>query len=117
MCTEQSKPPAKPEVLTHHIPKLLLQNDISRLGDAPEDQPGSLLRGDGDLLAGAHIFDGAFSGGDLILPQQNGVGNAQFVRVRHLLLEFLLLAVELHPDTGLPQGSVSYTHLTLPTKA
>ena len=62
-----------------------------------------LSGGELHLLAGGQVLHGAHAGGDLILPQEYGVGDGQLIGVGDLLLELLLLGVDLGADAGLPQ--------------
>ena len=56
------------------------------------------------LLAGGHVLAGHHAGVDLVLAQEDDVGDAQLVGVGDLLFELLLLAVELGADAVFPQG-------------
>ena len=56
------------------------------------------------LLAGSHVFHGALALGNLILTQKNRKRNTQLVGVGHLLLELLLFAVELYPQSLAAKG-------------
>ena len=83
---------------------LFFQNHRAADADGVFDIGCRLLGAELLLLAGCHVLYGAHALGKLILAQQHRKGNPQLVGIGHLLLEFLLLAVQLHPQSGAAQG-------------
>ena len=83
---------------------LLFQNcTLQIIGHVVEDHISGGLGADGQLLALAQILerDGVLR--DLVLAEEDGVGDAELVGVLDLLLELLVLGVELGADALGPQ--------------
>ena len=65
-------------------------------------QPLQLLRR--QVAGELKVLDGDGTGGDLVLAQNGGEGDAQLIGVGQLGLELFLFPVNLRADSGLPQG-------------
>ena len=66
-----------------------------------QDVGGSLAGSKLHLLPGGQVLDGGEALPDLVLSQDNGVGDAELVRIGELLLELLPLRLDLG---SLPYG-------------
>ena len=64
------------------------------------DEVYRLIKRNLDLLAGLHVLDGYHAGIDFVLAEEDDERDAELVGIADLVLELLLLAVELHPQTG-----------------
>ena len=66
-----------------------------------QDVGGSLAGSKLHLLPGGQVLDGGEALPDLVLSQDDGVGDAELVRIGELLLELLPLRLDLGADACL----------------